>query len=593
MSKFKTKLEKIGLLTKLVTVFVLGVAVVTLATLTIVQGDINRKYISSYSGSVAHILEYSSGEMSITGEAIINIVRTLRSDWSLRAFINDTDKTSEQSSYITYSMVNNIRKLLSNNNLARKMSLAVVGTNGVTYVTGSGLGVPVEELLESDFTIKAAADPIGIHYQFLPVGFTSQTAAQSAFVASAAIASVEGNAPIAYIYITISQDQLRAYYRDFTSESNGIVMLDSTGSVVSSTSDSYIGHDMGSIISAAMASADKPYFTVDIDGRRSTYVSRPIDYWGLWMVGDINTVRSDELENASRFVFITSVAVAVATIFITAVILGRITMPLKSLTKHMSRIKSGNFADPLPVSGEYEIRELISAYNYMMDDMTRHIHQLKEAESQKRDAEIRALRNQIKPHFINNTLSSVKLLIWRGENDKASAALDSFTLLIKNMISDKSDMITLRDEIENLKNYSILQQIRFGDQIKTVFNVSGECMDAMIPKMILQPIIENAFFHAYPEKQSGTINVFANKSGNVLVAEVIDDGVGFREKLERAELRDVIGKCSQQDTKNEGIGLANVDERLRLLFGEEHRVTITSDSGGGTIVRVTMPLILR
>ena len=573
-------------LIKLISTVILSIAIVTVTTLTIVVSEMNSRYTNTLTRTALMIVEKTREEMKFSGETIIDIIGKLRSNWALRAYVSDTDKTTVNSSFSTYSIVNTVNDLLKND-ITGQMSILIAGTNGVTYSSdGSGLVIPVGELLDSDITKKVAADPTGIIYQFLPQGLTWRTSRQRVFLASAAVVPDVNEPPIAYIYITVSREALQEYYRDVSNAGNFIVLLDGSGTCVSSTYDEYIGLETDDAFQIAKDAVDKPHFTVDFNGQRLTCVSRPVDYWGLIIVSVVDSGRSAEMESATQYVLLTGIAVAIVAIVITALILGRLTRPLKMLAKRMSRLKSGDYTDRLPVTGENEVRELTGAYNYMMDSINSYIIKMKQVERQKRNAEIRALQTQIHPHFIYNTLSSVKWLIWRGENDKATKALESFITLIKDMVNDKTEMIPLRDEVENLKNYAMLQQIRYGDHIRVVFNISDEYMDMIVPKMILQPIIENAFFHAFTDSTDGTISVFAGKSGSSLVIEVIDDGAGFSGvKLERASCAEASERCGFH-----GVGLINVDERLRLLFGNESRIAITSEEGIGTVVRVTLPL---
>ena len=574
---------------KIIIVAIVSIVTVTTITLTIVLNEMNSRYINTLTRSALLIVEKTKREMRISGEAIIDIVSTLRSNWALKAYLSDTDKTTVNSSYTTYNTVNTIRELL-NKNITGQLGIIIVGADGKTSVAyGTGLAISIEELLNSDVTRKASADPTGIHYHFLSNGFTWNTKDQHAFVTSAAVVPAGHEKPLAYIYIIVSQASLRECYQDMSGVGNFIMLLDDSGTIVSSTDDSHIGKNAALLASAAKESSERPFFSGSYYGYRLTGVSRPTDYWGLQIISVVDTGTSSEMDSAARSVLLTGIVVSIITILITIIILGRLTHPLQTLAKRMSRLKSGDLSERLPVTGEYEIRELTSAYNYMMDSINNYITQIKQIEQQKRISEIRALQTQIQPHFIYNTLASVKWLIWRAENEKASQALESFTLLIKNMISDETEMIPLQAEVDILKNYALLQQIRYGDHIRVIFNISEECLEGLIPKMVLQPIIENAFFHAFTDSKAGTISVFINKISETLVAEIIDDGSGFSSvTLERATCAEAVGKCGPI-----GVGLINVDERLKLMFGGESSITITSEEGVGTIIRMIIPFYAR
>ena len=120
---------------------------------------------------------------------------------------------------------------------------------------------------------------------------------------------------------------------------------------------------------------------------------------------------------------------------------------------------------------------------------------------------------QINPHYIFNTLSSIKWLIWQGNNDKSISALDSFINLLRNTISKTDEFITIEDEIENIKNYVFINNIRYGDRIKVEYFIMPDCNDYLVPKLILQPFIENSFFHGFPSDEEGKIQVFIKEQG--------------------------------------------------------------------------------
>jgi two-component system sensor histidine kinase YesM len=206
-------------------------------------------------------------------------------------------------------------------------------------------------------------------------------------------------------------------------------------------------------------------------------------------------------------------------------------------------------------------------------------------QKEKRKAEIHALQMQINPHFIYNTLSSIKWLIWQGKIEKSTETIDAFISLLRNTISNKHEMITILEEVNNLKNYVLINHIRYGDNINVNFFVMPNCEDYIIPKLILQPFIENAFFHGFADKSNGSIHVFINEQNNNLVCEIIDNGVGIKNEDMRKILRD----SNHNHDHFTSIGINNVNDRIKLLYGDEYGVTITSEENKGTNVRVVIP----
>lgn len=192
---------------------------------------------------------------------------------------------------------------------------------------------------------------------------------------------------------------------------------------------------------------------------------------------------------------------------------------------------------------------------------------------------------QINPHYIYNTLASIKWLIWQKNTEKSIEIMDAFIQLLRNTISNTDEYISLEQEIENLNNYILINNTRYGDRIKVEFYVSKQVKKYKIPKMILQPFIENAFFHAFPSNETGYIQVFMREKENQMQIEIIDDGVGMEQTQTQG------GWMEQKKEHFSGIGMNNVDERLKLLFGQEYGVKIKSSKEEGTTVIVTIPKI--
>lgn len=254
----------------------------------------------------------------------------------------------------------------------------------------------------------------------------------------------------------------------------------------------------------------------------------------------------------------------------------------------MSVARESGFRQTLPISGSKEVQQLTITYNAMLEDIERYITQLLEVQNEKRKAEIHALQMQINPHYVYNTLTSIKWLIWQGDTKKSVQALDAFILLLRNTIGNEDEFILLSKEIENLQNYVLINQIRYGNQIAVQYEIENTCKHYDVPKLILQPFVENAFFHGYPSGQTGTITIQAKVENQMLVIKVIDDGVGMS--------KETLKKVYTKEEKGEhftGIGIHNVDDRLQLLYGEDCGIRIESKEQEGTTISIQMPVIYR
>ena len=170
-----------------------------------------------------------------------------------------------------------------------------------------------------------------------------------------------------------------------------------------------------------------------------------------------------------RYIIEVTVAITAVAILIIFVLVRQQTKPLSKLVENMRKVQDGRLDRLVKVEGTQEVRELSVTYNAMLGELDNYIQRLMQVEKSKREAEIHSLQMQINPHYIYNTLASVKWLIWQGDKEKSVQVIDAFIQLLRNTISNKNEFTTMKEEIENLKNYALINQIRYGNQVNVEF----------------------------------------------------------------------------------------------------------------------------
>jgi len=205
-----------------------------------------------------------------------------------------------------------------------------------------------------------------------------------------------------------------------------------------------------------------------------------------------------------------------------------------------------------------------------------------EVQQQKREAELEALQRQINVHFLYNTLATIKFLTQQGKKEEATAMIHSLTLLLQFTLGDMDEVTQVEKEIEALKHYVNINQKRYGNNIKVHFFVAPDATDCEIPKLILQPFVENAFFHGFQEKKEGDIQVFIWCEDNQLICEVMDNGDGFN--------LETVQNYKESKAYFSGVGITNVKERIQLLYGAKYGIVLDSNPNQGTRIRVILPL---
>jgi two-component system LytT family sensor kinase len=203
-------------------------------------------------------------------------------------------------------------------------------------------------------------------------------------------------------------------------------------------------------------------------------------------------------------------------------------------------------------------------------------HRLQEQEKLLLAAKIEALKNQINPHFLFNTLTSISSLI-RTQPDTARMLINKLSALLRRLLRSHQQFVTLREELDSIDEYLDIEVVRFGPKLKVHKDIEPGTLDIVVPSMILQPLVENSVKHGFARKVGpGTITIRSVRDGGRAVIEVIDDGMGF-----------VLDRLDQP--MSSGIGLANVRERLHVIYGATYQLTLASEPGHGTRARIEIP----
>lgn len=284
-------------------------------------------------------------------------------------------------------------------------------------------------------------------------------------------------------------------------------------------------------------------------------------------------------------------------LFLCSVLVARsVTNPIGRLTEAMKRVETGDWQVSLQMKGQDEIARLSRSF----DQMVRRVHSLvlqtAENEREKRNAELRVLQAQINPHFLYNTLDTLQYKAYDTGDEEMVTMISALSTFFRISLSRGKEIIPLEKELEHVKSYLKIQKIRFQDVLAYEFQVEVR-EPFLVLKLILQPLVENAIQHGIkPKMAPGAIHIRVTqqegtwqegaggrKNGRRLVIEVEDDGVGIETKrLE--ELK----KELREGTTGKSYGLINVNNRIRLLYGEGAGVTVRSQAGKGTCVRVVL-----
>lgn len=446
-----------------------------------------------------------------------------------------------------------------------------------------------KEIKQNEVFNEARKNNRKLCYNYVDEGFTYATKSSSIILGVKALRNMN-NKLYGYGVILIPDSELDNFYRYGENQYNSISIIDSNGMIVSSTDKYQIGETDTELqkITNEMLEKEITVEKMEKNAKTNMVLCKKIPYvdYSLCFTVDANEA-IESLYNISTLIWY--IAIITGAVLLVIYILIRRTMsPLRQLGRKMSYVAKGDFNQYAEVTGDGEIQELAKSYNRMLHDINHYVDSIIEIQKQKRQAEIHALQMQINPHYIYNTLTSIKWLIMQGDTVKSTKAIDAFIKLLRSTISKSDEYISVEEEIENLKNYMYINEIRYGEKIKTEFFISiNEPDQLMIPKMILQPFIENAFFHGFPEGQNGEIFVCVREKAEKLIVEIIDNGVGMDERQVN-ELEN--GKSSRKSEHFTGIGINNIRDRLKLIYENQYELKIKSSLGEGTTVTVVLPI---
>ena len=282
-------------------------------------------------------------------------------------------------------------------------------------------------------------------------------------------------------------------------------------------------------------------------------------------------------------------AVAI-TLIVTLLLLNRIltgvVKPLKKLEKYMVQVNPDNMYQRMEILTDDEIGHLSMKFNQMMDRIRNLKEQVIEEQEDKRKYELQALQAQINPHFLYNTLDSI---IWMAETNDSNivAMTEALAKLFRISLNKGNEEISLERELEHVKNYLIIQSMRYADKFTYEISAEPGVERCRTIKLILQPIVENCIYHGIKKKRgTGKITIRAYRREQNLIIEVSDDGCGMPEEICRKILSDEI---ESENISGSGIGVKNVNERIQLRFGKKYGLSYSSEEGIGTTVTYVLP----
>ena len=325
------------------------------------------------------------------------------------------------------------------------------------------------------------------------------------------------------------------------------------------------------------------------NGTRQTVVTKTVGYTGWKLVGVIKgTGISLNMLKTRLFIVFVILLIIFIVIIINSYISFRVTNPIRELEKSVKALEEGNLDADIYMGGSYEVQHLGKSVQDMKFRIKGLMQDIVNEHEEKRKSEFDSLQAQINPHFLYNTLD---IIVWQIENEKQSEAVHTVTALARFFrlsLGKGKNIVTVKDEIDHVKNYLMIQHMRFKNKFDYEFDIAEDVLELPSLKLMLQPLVENAIYHGMEFMDGdGLITIKAWREENELYLSVADNGLGMTE--DKVEMI-LTGKSSSGNGRGSGIGVKNVNERIKLYFGEAYGLTIDSEPDEGTKVTIHLPV---
>ena len=394
--------------------------------------------------------------------------------------------------------------------------------------------------------------------------------------------NVEGEC---WIALDISCTNISSYINDVGIGQRGYCfLLDSDGNIVY--------HPQQQLIYSNLKSENIELIASLPDG---THVEENVIYsietlngshWRVVGVSFVQELITDSLWELGRIIIFVGLLILIVMAVISFILSKVVSRPIRTFAEEMEQFEQ-NTADFTyePVGGVREVRILSESFGHMVKKLQDLMGTIKDEQQNLRKTELRALQAQINPHFLYNTLDSISWMSERGKKDEVVEMVNALATLFRISISKGHELIPIRNEIQHAESYLQIQSYRYKNQFSYEFNVEEDCLDYLCNKITLQPIIENAIYHGINGLvDGGRITITVKSQDDNIVMTVEDNGNGMTDE----QIETIMNKDRSDKT---GIGIKNVNDRLKIYFGNEYGITIHSELDEGTKVIILMPKV--
>lgn len=409
---------------------------------------------------------------------------------------------------------------------------------------------------------------------------------KSYFCAARAIFQEDGD-PLAYLIISVDERDIYNMYYRVVSGGGILYIVDGEGTIVSSSNQKINGFQFFNMRNLNELFHEQDYTITQMRGDDILFTRYADDSSGFTVLEEIQLdALLAPIKRVRLYIIFAALATVAAVAACAYMLAGYFTRPLSRLCDFIQQIDEDRLEEKCQVTGYTEINILSEKVNFLLVKIQMLLEGIRQKEQQKRRMELGFLQAQIRPHFMYNTLFSIKCMVDMNRNREAAEMLGSFIQLLRSMLSNPNEMVTVREEFGTLREYGEILKFRYSSAFDLILECGEDAENKKLPKLLIQPLVENAVFHGMElKKEEGMIIVLARIQEENLVITVEDNGVGIApEILERINRGENVSEKAQ-------IGVQNVKERIQLNFGVNYGMHIESRQWKGTKITLTLPVL--
>lgn len=485
---------------------------------------------------------------------------------------------------------NAIRRKLAVYAGRRNAAIYIVNTQGKRVISTDSTSTLDHPKFSTQPEIFHRADALKNGYVIYPYNYINTTGDSVAYVIARAIRN-ERDLPIGYIIVEIFKSNIEEICNNINTNLNlDIMVLDSRFYTLANIRfPKYDGTFCRLPFRGKMKRLGSGFFIEKYNGERYLWAVHTSNYSQLMTVGmlPINLI----LENSNYirvFTFWSCLGLLIIGLILAVLFTRSMSRPIQSLVEAMNRVETGDLSAKVELRRNDELGVLGRSFNNMVLRLRELIDSVLEKQRQLRRSELRALQAQINPHFLYNTLDSIKWLAKLNQVPEIAAIATQLGKLLRSSISCEEDLVTVEESLETLRSYLEIEKIRYSDQFETIIRINPDLYPYRIPKLILQPIVENAIMHGLEGKPDhGQLIITGCLNDRILIFEVVDDGIGIVPE----KIADIHAGLDLRTSKH-SIGIHNVNRRIKLYYGDEYGLVVESKQGMGTKVTLRMPAML-